>query len=198
MTKFYVVRHGETLFNRKDLVQGACDSPLTAKGIAQAEAIVDEIAKVDFDLVYSSISERAYDTATIITAGKYDINITKSVKEMNFGEFEGEKNSVLLRPEHNGDWLKVFADGFADVGGETLHQVHSRLLKFVDQVAGDCPDGNVLVVSHGLIVTALGLLADQKMLEEFIGSGQMIGNCSISTFTYDGTLKLDRFNSYEL
>lgn len=198
MTTFYVVRHGETLFNKKDLVQGACDSPLTAKGIAQAEAIVDEIAKVDFDQVYSSISERAFDTATIITGGKYDIQVTKSVKEMNFGELEGEKNSTLLKPEFQGDWLKAFEAGFEDVGGETLQQVHNRLLKFVDEVATKYPDGKVLVVAHGLVVTSLGLLADQKLLSDFIGSGQMIGNCSISSFNYDGALHLDKFNSYTI
>ncbi|MDD3027935.1 MAG: phosphoglycerate mutase family protein [Erysipelotrichaceae bacterium] len=198
MTRFYVVRHGETLFNRKNKVQGACDSPLTKNGIAQAEAIISQIDKVDFDGVYSSISERAFDTATIITSGKYEINITKQIKEMNFGYLEGEDNGVLLKPEHDGDWMKTFEEGFEYAGGESFQQVHKRLIDFISEVAELHPDGNVLLVSHGLIVTSLGLIADYDYTSSYLRSGNAIKNCSISTFVYDGSLKIEKFNQEKI
>lgn len=198
MTRFYVVRHGETLFNRKNKVQGACDSPLTQTGIAQAEAIISQIEKVDFDGVYSSISERAFDTATIITAGKYEINVTKKIKEMNFGHLEGEDNGVLLKPEHEGDWIRTFEEGFEYAGGESFQQVHKRLIDFIAEVAQVHPDGNVLLVSHGLIVTSLGLIADYDYTSSYLRSGNAIKNCSISTFVYDGSLKIENFNQEKI
>ncbi len=194
MTKFYVVRHGETLFNRKDKVQGACDSPLTSKGIAQAEAIIDQIGKIEFDGVYSSISERAFDTATIITAGKYEINITKKIKEMNFGNLEGEDNGALMKPEHGGDWMKTFEEGFEYAGGESFQQLHKRLIDFIDEVAKVHPEGNVLLVSHGMVITSLGLIADYDYTSSYLRSGNSIDNCSISTFVYDGNLKIQELN----
>lgn len=198
MTKFYVVRHGETLFNKKNKVQGACDSPLTENGINQAQAIISQIAKIDFDGVYSSISERAFDTATIITDGKYEINITKQIKEMNFGYLEGEDNESLLKPEHHGDWMKSFEEGFAYAGGESMQQVHNRLINFIDEVAHNHPGGNVLLVSHGLIVTSLGLIADYDYTANYLRTGNAIKNCSISTFVYDGGLKIEKLNQEKI
>ena len=60
---FYLVRHGETLFNHLGRMQGSCDSPLTERGIAQAHETSNRLKDVWFDHIYSSPSERAWNTA---------------------------------------------------------------------------------------------------------------------------------------
>ena len=47
MTRIYLLRHGQTLFNQKNLIQGSCDSKLTAKGIAQAKAVKEYLDMKD-------------------------------------------------------------------------------------------------------------------------------------------------------
>lgn len=67
--KLYLMRHGQTLFNQLNKVQGACDSPLTEKGIQQAQQARSYFQenKIEFDHLYSSTQERACDTLEIIT-----------------------------------------------------------------------------------------------------------------------------------
>ena len=65
----YLMRHRESLFNIRRKIQGACDSPLTEKGIAQAQAArkLFEEKGITFDNAYSSSSERCCDTLELIT-----------------------------------------------------------------------------------------------------------------------------------
>ena len=65
MTKtIYLMRHGETLFNTQKRVQGWSDSPLTERGIAQAQAVGQYFKEqgIVFTSAYSSTQERATDT----------------------------------------------------------------------------------------------------------------------------------------
>lgn len=83
--QFYYVRHGETIFNVKNLSQGSCDSPLTKNGIHQAEKAKEKIKDICFDKVFSSSSERALDTANIILEGHQNQVVPlKGLKEMSF------------------------------------------------------------------------------------------------------------------
>ena len=87
--QFYYVRHGETIFNVKNLSQGSCDSPLTKNGIQQAEKTKEKLRDVCFDKVFSSSSERAMDTANIILEGHQNQVVPlKGLKEMSFGYLE--------------------------------------------------------------------------------------------------------------
>lgn len=66
MGRLYLVRHGETLFNVQHKIQGWCDSPLTARGIAQAKRLAAYFDPLPLDHAYSSTAERAVDTAELI------------------------------------------------------------------------------------------------------------------------------------
>ena len=86
MKKIYLMRHGETLFNTMDVNQGQCDSPLTENGIRQAKAAKAwfDAHNVHFDEVYSSTSERACDTAEIVSGGM-PYTRRKDLKEIFLG-----------------------------------------------------------------------------------------------------------------
>ena len=87
---FWYVRHGETLFNRIGKMQGWCDSPLSEKGLRDANDAKLALKDIPIDRIYTSTSERCVDTALIIR-GDRDIPIffEKGLKEINFGLYEG-------------------------------------------------------------------------------------------------------------
>jgi len=92
----YLMRHGQTLFNLLKRIQGACDSPLTAQGMAEAQSVGRYFKQqgLKFDHAYASTQERAVDTLELVTDQSYQR--LKGLKEWNFGVFEGE--SEVLNP----------------------------------------------------------------------------------------------------
>ena len=68
MTRFFLVRHGETEWNRLRKIQGVSDIPLNDTGRAQAAALGDILSKHRFDLIVSSPLSRARETALIVAA----------------------------------------------------------------------------------------------------------------------------------
>ena len=91
MTRLYLMRHGQTLFNTLNRIQGWCDSPLTEKGRDQARQVRAYFEKHDmtFDQYYCTTTERASDTIELAT-GRTDYQRVKGLKEMHFGIFEGQ------------------------------------------------------------------------------------------------------------
>ena len=91
----YLIRHGETMFNRLNKVQGWCDSPLTDKGIADLKITAAKLADIHFDKMYSSDLKRAIDTVHLIQDANRKSLTTKipklpSFREVFFGSFEGD------------------------------------------------------------------------------------------------------------
>ena len=78
MSKLYMMRHGQTLFNVLKRKQGWCDSPLTELGIEQAKRAGEELRErgITFDHAYSSTSERACDTLELVVPGMpYELSL---------------------------------------------------------------------------------------------------------------------------
>lgn len=94
-TEVYLVRHGETMFNQLNKVQGWCDSPLTVKGIDDLKRTANALAQVHFDNMYSSDLKRAIDTVHLMKNANIVSEIGKIKKlpefrEVFFGSFEGD------------------------------------------------------------------------------------------------------------
>ena len=88
----YIVRHGQTLFNFLERVQGWSDSPLTDKGVHQAKAVAIHLASIHFDAIYSSDLMRAMHTAEAILEKQNsvtELQTTPLLREAYFGGFEG-------------------------------------------------------------------------------------------------------------
>ncbi len=144
---FYLVRHGETLFNTQGRMQGWCDSPLTEKGIEDAHTAKRILEYTPFDRAYTSTSERCRDTAKIVLQGRnMTLHETKGLKEVNFGTFEAanrEENKAEFRRRG-----KAFK--WDDVGGDNLESFEKRICETYDTIISECEDGDtVLIVSHG-------------------------------------------------
>lgn len=175
---FYLMRHGETLFNTQKRVQGACDSPLTERGLSQTASVRDYFKDkgIHFEAVYSSTQERATDTAKIV--GDTDtVTQLKGIKEMNFGTFEAQPEMLL--PKHR-PGARSFEDLLVPYGGEDIRQVGKRvqetLLETMAEHHTPC-----LFVSHGAAMW--GLI---QYLDITLPDGVRFSNCAITRWELDG------------
>ena len=86
----YLIRHGETDWNKMRRLQGVTDIPLNACGIELAEKTAEGLKNVPFDRIYTSPLIRAKKTAEIIRGDRpVELVVTDGLKEISFGEYEG-------------------------------------------------------------------------------------------------------------
>lgn len=184
--KIYLVRHGQTMFNLKHRVQGACDSPLTETGIRQAKNVGRNMMDIPFVKAYCSTQERVVDTAEMILNGRdIELEERKEIKEFNFGIYDGDfEKDVFTTRTHQ--------QGFRDVGGENMSDVTERMIGFLHKVGQMHPEGNVLLISHGGAIMNVLHAIDHQRVEEHRKAGGFIENCSVTIIDYkDGQFTLE-------
>ena len=90
MTTLYLVRHGETVDNVNQIMQGQTQGRLTANGIVQAQQVRDQMASESFSAIIASDLKRSVDTATIIAEPHHlDVVQTPLLRERDWGGFTG-------------------------------------------------------------------------------------------------------------
>ena len=96
---FYIVRHGKTLLNTLDRVQGWCDSPLTTEGIEVAQYLGAGMHNIHFDTAYCSDLRRTRQTVETILKekGQENLPITEifGFREACFGGYESDFNKKM-------------------------------------------------------------------------------------------------------
>ncbi|MBQ3328796.1 MAG: histidine phosphatase family protein, partial [Eggerthellaceae bacterium] len=166
-------------FNRRKIIQGWIDSPLTELGRAQAELGRDHLEGlgVSFDHAYCSTAERACDTAEIVTRGNIPYERCKGLRELNFGVLEGVTQDLLLPGPHAnyGDYLVQF-------GGESMDAVGERMNACLTQIMGRQDHESVLAIAHGACTLAFNLFWLER---SEVKIDHITRNCSIYTFEYD-------------
>ena len=160
----YLVRHGQTEFNRERRIQGHVDSPLTTLGLRQAEAVGHLLRDLIRDPVgwriVSSPLGRARSTAEIISArlGGLPVELDDRLKEISWGAYDGRLRSELEaeHPETFGRTGWAFDAG----SGETYEDVAARVGAWLAELPRE-PQRKVIAVSHGVSGRVLrGLYAD--------------------------------------
>ncbi|MBQ2638456.1 histidine phosphatase family protein [Candidatus Saccharibacteria bacterium] len=148
--KLYVVRHGQTDWNLKDLAQGRADIPLNARGIKQAEELKEKIRDLKFDICYSSPLLRAKETAEIIVGDKCKIIYDDNLREKDFGNLEGTDSKTWEEDDYD---LRLNSS----YGGmEPILDVFKRSKKALERIKTENPeDARVLVVAHGTFLKTL-------------------------------------------
>ena len=161
-----LVRHGETMANKAQLVLGTSDVPLTELGRDQAKAAAQKISLIEPSptILFSSPYQRAKETAGYISnvIGLNPIFID-GLKEMNSGEMEGIKASEMddKYPEYMKNWRRDHSTA-RPPGGETLEEVHSRAWKSILDIFNEYDESLVVVVAHlfpiqGILCNVLGI-----------------------------------------
>ena len=125
----YLVRHGETEWNRDGRAQGRADVPLNEAGVAQSEALADMFGEMSVAAVMSSSSRRAVNTAEAIAA-PHGLSVTADdgLLELNFGALDGAplRDMREMFPDFFEHWTRDPATAQFPDGGETLQQLQDR------------------------------------------------------------------------
>ena len=167
-TTLIFIRHGETEWNTEQRAQGSKNSPLTPKGIKQAENTGRILEKIKIDAVYSSPLERAYITAGIIAEGK-NLEIIKSenLKEINLGPWEGKTlEEVKNNDPRQFENFRRFQDRFFLEGAETFSSVQKRVVSEIKSILEKNKGKTILAVSHGIAIKTAEVYFKEKNLSD--------------------------------
>lgn len=160
--KIYMVRHGESVGNERDLMYGHTDYPLTQRGIEDAKVVAKKLEECSFDICYTSELQRAYQTAEYSIIGRnIPLYKTKALNEQFMGDFENISFQDMMIKYPNeakgmmSNWVKN-----GPVNGETFDELYDRISSFVDMILEKNQD--VLIVAHfgslaALIIRILGM-----------------------------------------
>lgn len=154
MTTLYLVRHGETIDNVRQIMQGQTQGELTENGILQARQVAEELKDVDFEAVVASDLKRSIDTAKIVAAPhQLEVLTTPLLRERDWGGFTGR-----YIPDLKGE---VWPDDI-----ETLENLLSRAGEFIAYIRDTFPGKKVVAVGHGIINKAIQAVYYQKSMSE--------------------------------
>jgi probable phosphoglycerate mutase len=149
--KLIAIRHGETEWNIQSREMGHLDSPLTGRGILQAEAIAKRLSRCRFDALYCSDLGRAIRTAQIISSATgVEPLLEAGLRERNMGIFQG-----LTKAEMIGKFPREYSD-YRQIGhtyripeGESGQERLGRSVRVLTEIAMRHVDQTVVVVTHG-------------------------------------------------
>ena len=155
MTTLYLVRHGETYDNERQIMQGQTPGELNPTGIRQAEALGRQLADVHFDAIVASDLWRSIQTARIVAEPhQLEVVTTPLLRERDWGSFTGRFIPDLQD-------IKPWPDDI-----ETLQAMKDRAGQFLDFIRQTYPNQTVLAVGHGIINKAIQAVFFHKEMHE--------------------------------
>ncbi|SFL74015.1 alpha-ribazole phosphatase [Halanaerobium salsuginis] len=195
-TELILIRHGETDWNKKSLIQGQTDIELNQTGYHQAELLGACLKKIDFnyDLIYSSDLSRARATASTTFGNKTDVIESSALREIDFGNWEGDNfNEIESKyPDLYLNWQKNPAI-YNPPGGENLTQFSQRVGDYLTEIIEKNQEQKLIVVTHGGVVKialSIFLKVDLKRFWQF-----EVDNTSVTIIKfYEKTPILSKLN----
>lgn len=179
-TRLYLVRHGQTDWNKKKLIQGNLDNiPLNENGMQQAEAVAKRIKRdYQVDAIYASGMLRAQQTAQVI-GDLFDIkvNVNQNLNEVDFGKFAG--HSIYEIEADFPEYFQAFRHFILTSReekiqrpilpeGETIPAIEVRVKAFVQNLLRDHTGEHVVAVSHGSFLKCMMTYFSGQSLENYM------------------------------
>ncbi|SHM32510.1 histidine phosphatase family protein [Ruminococcus flavefaciens] len=172
--KIYSTRHGQTAYNKQEIILGTTNIALDETGVMQAEMLAERIKELgNIDIMIVSPMKRAMTTAKAV-ADKCEISmiIDDRLREWDYGEYEGKSR---------------FTEGFAEnkinfgvrmgKSGESLLQLSHRVYTALDDIISRYRDKNVLIVSHGGVCRVIETYFNDMTTDEF--ANWFMDNCGL-------------------
>lgn len=196
LARFYLVRHGQTLWNVERKYQGQSDVPLTKIGKLQAEQVADKLKDKDIKAIYASDLSRTVHTAREI-AKHHNLEVIndKDIRELSLGVWEG-----LTFNEVNERWSKEFREWqekpfeIKPPEGETLTDLYNRTGRFMMRAAKAHPKEKIIVVTHAGPIRAI--LAQILNLKRDFFWKFKISNTSVTELVYRGEEELSESDAF--
>lgn len=164
----FLIRHGQTNWNKEKKIQGICDVPLNEVGIEQAKDRAEYFLKEKIipDKIYCSNKKRAIKTASIL-AEKFSLQpiITDDLQEINLGTWQGKKWADI-RCEYPKEFEEFEGkDGkyFCKYNGESYDDVSKRVIKKLKEICKkEEGKNNIFIVTHGAVIMTVRLSLKDK------------------------------------
>jgi broad specificity phosphatase PhoE len=153
MTQIYLVRHGQTQWNREEIFRGTTDVPLNESGMREACLAAEALKNKPIKSVYSSPLDRAKETAAAIARlHELEVRITDGLKDLCFGEWQGVSHQAVREqyPDLYCQWLQE-PDMVTFPGGESLGVLKSRAVEAVKETVLNHPEDAIVMVSHRVV-----------------------------------------------
>ena len=153
---WYLLRHGETEWNKSSRLQGQLDSPLTALGRLHATASAKLLARLGVDVIYASPLGRARETVALMRKLlPQPVIFDDRLKEWSGGDWSGELHADI-RVKWPAEWAAWDADRYTNrsPGGESFGDLVARATSFCADGAAPSPAGHA-IVAHGFMNRAL-------------------------------------------
>lgn len=183
--RLYMIRHGQTDWNKVKRLQGATDIALNEKGEEAARETAKGMEKIRLDLCFSSPLKRALRTAELICEGRNIPMIKESrIREISFGEYEGciygAEGYNVPDPDFNDFFHKTEAYQVPP-GGETVQELLKRTRGFLEdlKLREDLKNHNLLISTHGAALRALLSNIKGNEIRDF-WEGAVHKNCAVS------------------
>lgn len=164
MTNIYLVRHGQTAWNKEEIFRGRKDVALNETGRKEAGAAAEFFRGMDIRAIYASPLARAWETATKIAAlHPLEVRPLPGLIDMSFGIWEGRSlEDVRTKDAERYRKWREEPHRLKLPGGESLDEVRSRSVAALEEVIGRHPEETIILVSHRvvnkvLICAVLGL-----------------------------------------
>lgn len=156
MAHLYLVRHGETDWNRQRKLQGHTDIPLNARGLQQAESLRELLSSHTPTHLFSSDLQRAQQTAQTAFPSRTAL-ASALLREINLGLAEGhsrEKIQELYGAELWNNWADAKFSSYATrfPSGESRIEGLQRLFNFLRSLGGAPKDAVIFGFTHGLLL----------------------------------------------
>jgi broad specificity phosphatase PhoE len=151
----FLVRHGETDWNRSGRIMGELPIPLNPEGAGQAERLAAFLRSRAIGAIYSSPAVRAHQTAeTLAAAFRLSVTVEAGLTEIGVGEWAGRYWHELAEDINRRD-LYASPEEARPPGGETLREVQARAVAAVERARGGGRSEAVVLVSHADVVRAI-------------------------------------------
>lgn len=186
--KLYILRHGQTDYNKAGRLQGQLDIELNDYGRELARETSKGLEAINFDLCICSPLNRAIETAELVLGSKpVKIIIDDRIQEISFGKYEGAQSDPKFRDIDDSKFYNFF-DKTSDYpapegGGEDFEMLSKRVKNFLDELPKKYPNKTILVSTHGAVSRCMMNYFRHVPIKNFWNGG-VHRNCSVSEVEY--------------
>ncbi len=161
----YIVRHGQTDWNKEKVMQGQTDIPLNETGKEQAREQGEKLKDIVFDYIFCSPLTRTKQTLENLNVKcETKIIYDDRLKERNYGEFEKTPKSSF---DYNLFWNHFVNKKY--LKAECCQDFFKRVISLFEEIKKKCKDKNVLIVTHAGITKVAKCYFDGWLKDEEIG-----------------------------
>jgi broad specificity phosphatase PhoE len=153
MTSIYLVRHGQTAWNKEEIFRGRTDIPLDETGLNQAELVGQYFKGIEIHGIYSSPLARAWQTAEKVAELHHlKVQPLPGILDMSFGSWEGRPHQEIRQTDRETYQQWAETPHLARLpGGESLNDVRTRAMAALEEVIRSHPGKTLVLVTHRVV-----------------------------------------------